>query len=450
MGTLSSCSTYQDQVGSAHIAVVSVAQWEKRQQDLKPKFNITSTGAYKLISEHTASIRESNNSSLSLGLRGAFAGFGSIPSTGTQAVNASSGQISGLDIPSIVAMDPMSAYLSATALFQEVKLLNSSVEDVVKRVGYTPYIVRMQATLMPFRRKAPYDVYMTVAFFPSSGILLPQVVPLLVTDSMETAEHYLEDNNSVQLMLSALGLFGNTKVAGDISQNWQKLRAKGGRDRNSLLTVARLTDNSIRVRFGASNQVSSKFAMIPQNHYVTILLLVPNGLVCPKNKGHIDLVAESSFVNIKNGKTLDFRKYKDVKESIKAIADKYSTSNKNCNSDNWENLLQDVIEGDYADFNVQIGTTCIYSKAIYASLLSIIVGNRATSTVFELPLPETNVKTAGSDDSCVLKNVELSSPTVSTPVLPFRFMGSVSEGLTHNPLYIPPVTYEIVYSTKNK
>ena len=405
MGTLCSCATYQDQVGSAHMSVISVAPWDSRKNELKPDFVVSPTEALQLIAQHTTSLHDSNTSSFSFGLGGGSAA--SSNNTGPQNTVSPTGNISGLAISTITVMDPMSAFMSATALFQEIKLLNYSVEDVVKRDGYIPYIVRMQVTLMPFKREAPYDVYMTAAFFPSTGTFLPQVVPLLVTDSMETAEHYSENENSNLLELASLGLFGNKNLGENISKSWRKLQARLGQDRNSLLTVARLTDNSIRVRFGAARQVSSEYAMIPQNHYVTILLLVPN-CVYPENKRNVELVTESYFVNIENGKVLRSRDPAAVKNSIKAITQRFSQYDRNCDSNDWGDLVQYAINNDYASFAKTLPSTCKFTKAIYTSLLSLQAGNRADSTAFELPA------TTMAPRKCVLDVPASQSVAVST------------------------------------
>jgi len=426
VGTLCSCSTYQDQVGSAHMAVISVAPWDARKNELNPKFPITSSDTLKLVSEHTSSIGDFNSSSFSMNVGGGKSS-GSASGANSRKTAMSAEDIARLDTPGIAAMDPMSAYLSATALFQEIKLLNFSSEDVVKRNGYTPYIVRMQVTLMPFVRNAPYDVYMTAAFFPASGVVMPQVVPLLVTDSMETAKHYLEDESSKQIVLSALGALGNNKISGELSRDLQKLQARAGRDRNSLLTVARLTNNSIRVRFGASSQVESKFAMVPQNHYVTILLLVPNNIVCPEKDRRIELVAESYFVNVKTGKTLDSRKAEDVKSKVHAITEKYYSYDKNCTSDNWEELLQYVISGDYGNFETEI-SPCKFTKAIYTSLLSIQVGNRADSTSFDLPVSKPIMQVCASTEATGWVHV-----STSAPIMPYSVAVSVKERDTGAP-----------------
>src|SRR4030095_2771655 len=50
-----------------------------------------------------------------------------------------------------------------------------------------------------------------------------------------------------------------------------------GRDLNSLLTVARLSENTLRIRIGAVQEATANYAMVPRNHNITLLLMVPEG-----------------------------------------------------------------------------------------------------------------------------------------------------------------------------
>src|SRR5262249_47299447 len=76
------------------------------------------------------------------------------------------------------AVDPMTRYWAATALFQEVQLLNRYVRDAWVRRGSRPYVVRVQATLMPAARNEPYDAYCTCSFFTAPDGASAQMVAL--------------------------------------------------------------------------------------------------------------------------------------------------------------------------------------------------------------------------------------------------------------------------------
>ena len=51
--------------------------------------------------------------------------------------------------------------------------------------------------------------------------------------------------------------------------------------------MARLSENSLRVRLGALQQASARFAMVPRNHYVTLLLMVPEEAVLQRADGEV-------------------------------------------------------------------------------------------------------------------------------------------------------------------
>ena len=62
-------------------------------------------------------------------------------------------------------IDPFLKYTAATALYQEVKILNRYIQSAARRHHMVPYLVRLQMTNTPFARHQPYDTYVTVSFF---------------------------------------------------------------------------------------------------------------------------------------------------------------------------------------------------------------------------------------------------------------------------------------------
>src|SRR5262249_3461988 len=63
-------------------------------------------------------------------------------------------------------VDPVLQYQAAAALFQEVQLLNRYVRDAAQRRDSTPYVVRLQVSVSPWRREQGYDAITNVSFFP--------------------------------------------------------------------------------------------------------------------------------------------------------------------------------------------------------------------------------------------------------------------------------------------
>src|SRR5262249_46380669 len=64
-------------------------------------------------------------------------------------------------------------------------------------------------------------------------------------------------------------------VSGQFGRQLQALQTALGEDTNSLLTVTKVARNSLRVRFGATQQLSSGLALVPRNHTVTLVVFVP-------------------------------------------------------------------------------------------------------------------------------------------------------------------------------
>ena len=71
------------------------------------------------------------------------------------------------------------------------------------------------------------------------------------------------------------------------------------RDLNGLLTVARLSENTLRVRLGAMQAATADYAMVPRNHNVTLLLMVPEGA-----GSTVQVVARTELVDTETGEEL--------------------------------------------------------------------------------------------------------------------------------------------------
>jgi hypothetical protein len=129
----------------------------------------------------------------------------------------------------------------------------------------------------------------------------PIVVPLLVTDGMERSFGSRTTLVMQQYSLALAAMLKYFSAAGESTYQMQDMLATVGNDYNSLFSVARISENSVRVRIGAMLQSTAQFAMVPQNRYVTMLLLVPKE-VEPGEK--INMLSHTSFVDCKTGEEL--------------------------------------------------------------------------------------------------------------------------------------------------
>ena len=235
------------------------------------------------------------------------------PATGTPA----GGEFPAGEVPAgDLGLDPLLKYQAAKSLYQAVQLMNREIQFAAVRQGYVPFMVRMQLAALPYQRNLPYDIHAKVSFFPTDssdyteetplrlneqaaeeveqtatqveqtateddavlelpGPELPYVVPLLVTDNLEQAikSRAVEVARQIGLAVSAMIQGVGAELGLDAAKRDRSSLL--GADLNSLLTVARLTDNSVYVRLGAANQATAGNALISRTYDITLLLLVP-------------------------------------------------------------------------------------------------------------------------------------------------------------------------------
>jgi hypothetical protein len=258
--------------------------------------------------------------------------------------------------------NPMARYWSATALFQEVNLLSRYVADAAFDYSVEPYVVRLQVSLQPRQRGQALDAYATFSFaaqrpepragfessrdlsdvsglgFLSLGRLFSggqpvlcgpdpdrpiKVVPILVTDNLEAASGDRASTVLREYGLALSAMAQGVGLSGSVAREIQNLEAVLGRDANSLLTVSRVTDDSLRARFGAAFQARTGLAMIPRNHTVTVLLLVPRSTVanrpCPLRRTELVTTVQSEFVNAVTGVKLADRTHSETVRVIQQM-----------------------------------------------------------------------------------------------------------------------------------
>ena len=385
----------QADAGSVHIAVLSVAPWDKYVEDLQPTFDMTTENALKEVIPTTGIIDEKIIDALGAGLKLALP-TASVTSTSTVTSETGretisktsatkekkSGDVSAvkggeLSLPEKkpsdishpsegVDIDPMTKYLAATALYQEVKLLNRYIKDAAVYCDEcTPYVVRLQISLMPKVRNLPYDAYTTISFFDGSQVPKitsddfgklkvewptgktnpPFVIPLLVTDNLESILRSSSEDKIRNYTVALSALISGVGLGGNFEKKLDKLKNQKGKDLNSLLTIAKVTENTLRVRLGA-RQVSGlgdedHFAMAPRTHNITVLLMVPNDKNGDKDgkkkdgKKRVEVLALTSMVHATEGKELMRRSPKDLApviekllKSFRANASQPTTSDK--------------------------------------------------------------------------------------------------------------------------
>jgi len=189
----------QQEAGSVNIAVLSVGTWEEYKKKLQPKFNLTADQALGKVVPTTSVFEEkflyaiqaslklapptsfktrTDTTTVSSGLTTTdqaktFEKGAGDPSAinfekniaADRDINKIGPKKSILDTKNLTGIDPMLQYLAATALYQEVQMLNNYLNNLSDRESYEPYVVRLQVSLMPNARNEPYDVYSNISFF---------------------------------------------------------------------------------------------------------------------------------------------------------------------------------------------------------------------------------------------------------------------------------------------
>lgn len=680
--TLSSCSFQdtrlllshqiprtQEEAGTTHIAVLSVAPWEEARESLQPTFSLTEAQALEIAGASTQAFEEKVVDALEMMVKlapptastsevrrktsGLTDNDGNpLPSytsdrTDTRTAGAL-GDVPGApatagltDLPApagtspltkTLALEPMLKYAAATAMFQEVKLLNSYVKTAVQKHGYKAFVVRLQVSLMPSARKQPVDAYSTFSFFVGEGtpglssssalrsdrlaaeryasfivsqslgdklsvadrpllaslvatrvlqakpledlarealesgedtrkekcssfleaalsdqgaldaieeFLLaepergkeligekrmsvpryldiassarngfsvrsavedldlrnrelesclagtgcsegqkaaladafessclsaavevraailegegggsPFVVPLLVTDDLELSAQARALNQARQFTFGLAAMvqgFGGSVAS---SRTARRIQALTGNDINSLVTVARVTDNTMRVRFGAMQQASAQYAMVPRTNNVTLLLLVPGSSISerPDVATSIQVVEQTSVYNALDGKLIGRDSVDRSAAVCSDILDRYSDNFagpiENCPK---QELLNMVFANDYLRFEGLVRKLKTKEPFPYQQLWLDFAAATArsayASTHFELPMvtkPQFFCEQAGviRDDGKAVAKVALrrggtlTSKNLGASLIAYRVVGTAPPAVT--------------------
>jgi len=322
-------------VSSVHIAALTIGPWEDFVDLLQPHFNMSATQAVDASLPITSAEQGFISKIFELSLRAGFS-FG-LKNLVTEKPISPDPQAKAPEKSSpgaALQMDPILKYETATALYQEVNLLDTYVKYAALKKGYIPYLVRLQVSVTAFRRDAPYDVYVNLGMFAACKTDFDHktdldqkwdeapadVIPLLVTDDIEmqrTSDIY----SAIRNLAGSIGLslygFGGQFGAGNSHANSRDDENNG---RNSVHNVSQVEENTLQVRFGAPygpNQENDdkgnpskgpSYAMQTQTHDISFVMLVDprhaygeslrDGKVCgavtaPKIKGAQIVVATS-------------------------------------------------------------------------------------------------------------------------------------------------------------
>ncbi|MGA1860972.1 hypothetical protein VH569_33735 [Azospirillum sp. 11R-A] len=425
------------EAGSFHLAVLSVAPWNKFSDKLQPKFELKEADALNKVLPTVQSVEEklldALLANLKLGLpTSTFSetttrtATGEVTTTGTGtrgsgtlpnfSPDSPAGTRTASELPGLsnrnIDTDPVLQYSAATALLQEVRLLNSYVESAALFSDTVPYLVRLQLSAMPFARNEPYDLYADLSFFPTYELKEtdtkseqppsdtkfdhpPSVIPLLATDNLTTTQR----SRAVELVRQyGLALGGTTPgvaAQAELKRLSDDLKSVIGRDLDSVFTVAKLADNAIRVRMGAQAQPEAGHAMVPRTHNVTLLVMVPKAYAQSKAAKPVEVSIYGTYdlrhtddgvrlpgidPNVEQRTLTALRHFKcGEKLDDEALLKRGDELKKWAATDRWARFNQDIARKDGMGCNTEM------RQALWHSLNKIMSTEGEVTAYFEVP-----------------------------------------------------------------
>lgn len=436
-GLVGGCSLFtsrQHVEVTTHLAVLSVESFEDARTKLSPKFALTGDDALKLVNptigvdvrSRLDSLRASSEFAVditpdSIGL--ADAGTPEVPalpgSAPSSAKFTSPGSFKDAqDQASPLRTSRALEYQLAQALFEQVAMLNATVAQAAVPKGYKGYIVQLQLGVMPRVRELDRDIFSDMAFFvvtkdapqdniarveslqaqikqlPSGSATRIRVIPLLSTDSLESVV-----NSGTEQQLRAIS--GGLRVAasrvsagGSVESILDELRASLGKQLLSSYSIARLSENSLRARFGSMPIGQARFTAVPRTHKIPLLLLLPDDLVAALEANpEIELLASArtTLLDPTSGKpvapaTLD----ELAKESFVALVPYFTPLGRPAKLDGRNSadmkevfgLVQSAQENDYGKFVERVKALGERVRQEYGEDVPPMIGSESPESVW--------------------------------------------------------------------
>ncbi len=437
--------TSRDEAVAVLISVNTVAPWDQVADAVQPNFSLTGDQALQQIAPATARIQEQvlSASGVSVGLGLSPGNLASAPQAPTS-IPAGSQLPTSPSVSGDIGLDPILKYQAACALYQAVQLMNREVQYAAMRDGFVPYLVTMKFAIMPYRRDLPYDLHARISFFPGGGaapqhpelmttggaaagnpeatnadaptsttqsqnapsnVRLPQVLPMLVTDDIERAL-----KSSAAEVARQIGLALSASIHGvgggfDLNKVNESLKTISGQDINSRLTVTRLSDNTIYVRIGASNESTAELSLVGQTYNVSLLILVPREYFSDNNpKPQIQVVMSNELRHL-DGTTLAGRPtatlVRQGDEAIQAtlagtyddLLGKWNGLDDKTKEQNLRLLAGPIQTSRFSDFEARLHRigfgklNADYEKSLWTRLSIILADSSFKTDYFELPQP---------------------------------------------------------------
>ena len=227
--------------------------------------------------------------------------------------------------PAALGIDGSTMLTAATGLYQQAKILDNQISKAIRPRGYRAHLLTFQVNLQPVRRDLPYDTYLNVSLAPGTweealgtspnngsangavSSMLPVVIvhPLVITDALEASSVGRSVELIKQAALSIAGVVGTVGVNAGVSGGTDSLDSTVNLDKNSLVTLGRVNDSTLRIRLGAANGGVRKFSMVSRTYNVSVVVLTRDGSGVNQSIGSLSVVARSTLVDAVTGRELD-------------------------------------------------------------------------------------------------------------------------------------------------
>lgn len=348
-------------VGNVYISAYPVVPWPEIGPKLEPKHNLSTSDARAMAAITTQSqvsqFLSTFSAGLGLGLPSkSWSRSSSVDADGVTSSTSSSKRESGVApdsaglIATDIAQDALAAELnkaavtsgidastqlmSGTAVFQLAAILDNQLGKAWLPRGYQANLITFQVNLQPARRDLPYDTYINLTLLPGdfaagvstsaalsrdAGTFPPVMIyPLVIADAVETSSVAKSVEVMRQAALSLSGVVNNIGLNAGLRGGSDRLDAIVAGDRNSLTTVGRISDHTVRIRIGAQQQGSSKLAMVPKTQNISVVVFTR---AADFENGYLDrlaVVSEVTFADVKSGATLPEKPRAETRRELDA------------------------------------------------------------------------------------------------------------------------------------
>lgn len=372
-------ATVKSAEDAAHVYVSAypAVPWTDISAKLVPNNNLTITDA-RSMSAQTTQVQVSQFLStfaagLGLGLQvktenltTAIGGANSGQTTGT--TTQTSGTVpSSSGMPTISATNPTPSLSSGpmtsgidgrtiltegTALYQQAQILDNQISNEFLPDGYQAHLITLQVNLQPKQRDVSYDAYTDASFLPSTweeainasdsvnknadGLPPIMIYPLVIMDAMETTNVGRTIEAIRQASLALSGVIGNVGANASVGGGTAAAYSIAGLDKNSLVTVGRISDHTVRIRFGAENSGSAGLALVPQTYNISLVVLTRWDLSDTSSRvKSLHVVTHTWLVSTENGEVLKSGPTRSRDALAKSVSDEvhnwnYSLVNDKC------------------------------------------------------------------------------------------------------------------------